>query len=187
MELKSKKSEKDITLKRKVIYIALFILSIYLVSCMQGLCYSKSDARYWYHRGDIKFNAKKYGEAKECFSKAIEINSNYEEAYFKRGEVYFRLAEYEKAISDFTKVIELNPNNAEAYFKRGRVCHRKEDYSSAIVDYSESLRIAPNEIKIYAYRGWAYEKIDRKDKAVEDCRKGCELGDFESCVAIQRY
>ncbi len=53
------------------------------------------------------------------FTKAIEKNPRFAEAYYFRGLVYYDKGQYDKAISDFTKAIEINARGAEAYSKRG--------------------------------------------------------------------
>ena len=56
---------------------------------------------------EVKKDAKK---ALEAFTKAIEINPNYVEAYFARGYTYSKLKEKEKAISDYRMCLKIQPN-----------------------------------------------------------------------------
>ena len=53
------------------------------------------------------------------YTKAIEIDPNYVDAYNNRGVAKMGLEDYKRAISDFTKAIELDPNDAVAYSNRG--------------------------------------------------------------------
>ena len=61
----------------------------------------------------------KYDLALSDYSKAIEINPNYAEAYNNRGFLYSYQQKYELALADVNKAIDINPNHAEAYANRG--------------------------------------------------------------------
>jgi tetratricopeptide (TPR) repeat protein len=81
----------------------------------------------------------KYDEAISEYNKAIEINSNYAEAYSNRGDAYAKQGNLSQAIVDYTKVIEINPNNVKAYDNRAILYYRlgKNDESLADVNKGE--------------------------------------------------
>lgn len=62
-----------------------------------------------------------------AYSKAIELNQNYSEAYFNKGiteriiigNCLKVLNSYEKSIELYDKAIELNPQYSKAYNNRG--------------------------------------------------------------------
>jgi Tfp pilus assembly protein PilF len=56
---------------------------------------------------DLKKDPKK---ALEQFTKAIEINPNYIEAYFARGYTYSKLKEKESAKADYNMCLKIQPN-----------------------------------------------------------------------------
>ena len=51
------------------------------------------------------------------FTKAIELDPKYAEAYANRGLVYANLKEMDKAVDDWHKAIELNPGLKEGIKK----------------------------------------------------------------------
>src|SRR5215204_1440714 len=53
-----------------------------------------------------------YDEAIREYTKAIELNPQFAEAYYNRGIAYSDKKEYDAAIQDYTKAIELNPRFA---------------------------------------------------------------------------
>ncbi|MFK7757878.1 MAG: tetratricopeptide repeat protein [Flavobacteriales bacterium] len=55
-------------------------------------------------------HADMYPEAVEKFTKALEHNPDYIEAYHNRGLSYKNMGKYELARADFSKVLELNPD-----------------------------------------------------------------------------
>ena len=61
-------------------------------------------------------------KAIEFFTKAIELNKYFAEAYCARGSIYgFDLQDYSKSILDYNIAIEINPEYAFAYNDRGCV------------------------------------------------------------------
>ncbi len=71
-------------------------------------------------RGVAKHNLQDYRGAIADYSKAIEIDPNYAEAYFKRGNAKYDFQDYKGAIADYSRAIEINPRYAsDAYYNRG--------------------------------------------------------------------
>ena len=52
------------------------------------------------------------------YSKAIEIDPKYAEAYCNRGVAYGKIEQWDKAIADFNKAIEIDPNYYQALTNR---------------------------------------------------------------------
>ena len=77
------------------------------------------------------------------FSKAIEIDPMYAEAYANRGVAYGILGQYDKAISDFNKAIEINPTYAEVYFNKALVFEKTGRVREAVEVYKEFIQHAP--------------------------------------------
>jgi len=62
-----------------------------------------------------------YPEAVRFFSKAIEIDSLYDQAWCNRGIAYFYLKEWQKARADFLQCRKINPNNENAIGELNRL------------------------------------------------------------------
>ena len=71
----------------------------------------------------------------EGYSKAIELDPYFAEAYFDRAHVYWWKKKFDKAIEDFNKAIELNPNNADAYNYRGEAHQLQGNNDLAEADF----------------------------------------------------
>ncbi|MGD8372790.1 MAG: tetratricopeptide repeat protein, partial [Syntrophobacterales bacterium] len=68
------------------------------------------------------------------FTRAIEINPRYAEAYFNRAGAYVEKDQYDQAISDLTRVIELDPEDPEAYNNRAVAYYYQGEYDKAWED-----------------------------------------------------
>lgn len=127
------------------------------------------DPLHYYYRGVIRsvyFN--EYESAIQDFSKTIELNSKYSEAYDDRGVCYRELKQYDKAIEDLDKAILFNPKDSRAYYNLGLTYHYKGDYDKAIENYSEVVRIAPRTPDAYFNRAKCYYILKKQARALED-------------------
>jgi tetratricopeptide (TPR) repeat protein len=75
------------------------------------LAKNKNCDNCYYNMGAIALDVKKDNEkALEYFTKAIEINPNYVEAYFARGYTYTKLKDKESAKADYNMCLKIQPN-----------------------------------------------------------------------------
>src|SRR5262249_50613271 len=91
--------------------------------------------------GMIHASGNNLDEAITEFSKAIELNPKYAEAYYERGVAQVRKSQHDRAIADFTEVVRLEPNKRAAYLSRGRAYCDKAQYELAVKDFTEAIRL----------------------------------------------
>ena len=128
--------------------------------------------------GIASVKERRYGRAIDDFSKAIELNPEYTQAYKaynNRGSVYAIRGEHDRAIIDFNKAIELNPKHAKAYSNRGNAYRKKEKFDLAIADYSKAIELNPKYVPAYNNRGNTYHEQEKFDLAIDDYSKAIEL------------
>ena len=109
------------------------------------------------------------------FTKAIELDPKYADAYNRRGASYSNKKDDDRAVADFTKAIELNPKFDMAYINRGASYMVKKKYDLAIADFTKVIETGTEIEFAYIMRADAYEKIGRKDLAAADNKKFREL------------
>ncbi|MBM4432468.1 MAG: tetratricopeptide repeat protein [Chloroflexi bacterium] len=78
-----------------------------------------SSAEESYNRGCELLDEGEYDEAIDEFTKAIELDPAYADAYSNRGWAYAITEQYDRAIADYNRAIELDPQNASVYVYRG--------------------------------------------------------------------
>jgi tetratricopeptide (TPR) repeat protein len=67
------------------------------------------NAKDHYNRGMFNWDLGEYDRAISDFTKALEIDQRYADAYYNRGLAYKYKGQYDKAITDYNKAIEINP------------------------------------------------------------------------------
>jgi tetratricopeptide (TPR) repeat protein len=76
-----------------------------------------------------------HDQAIPYYSKAIEINPGFANAYFSRGVALAEgKGEYDEAISDYDKAVEIDPGFVKAVLARGVAYYYKREYDKAWAD-----------------------------------------------------
>ena len=131
-----------------------------------------------------------YEEAIKCYTKIIEIDPNFKEAYNNRGLAYYNLKDYDKAIDDYAKAIEIDVDNnfKEVYKNRGLLYNLLGEYKKAINDYNKAIKLdVDNNFKeAYNNRGLAYYNLKDYDKAIDDYTKAIEIDDKYKIAYLNR-
>jgi tetratricopeptide (TPR) repeat protein len=96
-------------------------------------------------------------EAIADYTRAIEIQPDFLDAYFGRGTVYLKQGKLDEAFADFNHTIELNPDYAHGYWGRGGAYYVLGDYPKAIADYREYERLTG---KLEAYMRQRIEEME---------------------------
>ena len=90
--------------------------------------------------GTLSLREWKIPHAIAAFTRAIEIEPKYAEAYAKRGLAYYRTGQYKAAIADYTRTLDFKRYHADAYASRGDAYRALGETQHAISDYSASLK-----------------------------------------------
>jgi tetratricopeptide (TPR) repeat protein len=97
--------------------------------------------RHWGNRNGVRIA---YERAVDAFTRAIECDAQFTDAYFQRGKLYWReIQNYYRAIRDMSRVLELDPEYHEALFNRALAYQQRGDYDEAIADLENFLAADP--------------------------------------------
>ena len=128
-----------------------------------------------FNRGVAYRNLGEWDKAIADYTKAIELDPKYAEAYCDRGVSYSNLGQWEKAISDYSSAIRINPQFPDAISNRGIAYCNLLQWDKAITDYSRAIGVNPNNKEAYTNRGIALCNLDEWDKAIADYSKAIEI------------
>ena len=88
-----------------------------------------------YFKGIAHAMKGQHEQAIPYYSKAIETDPNFANAYFSRGIAYAQgRGQFDQAISDYDKAIEINPKFAKAILSRGAAYYFEGEYDKAWAD-----------------------------------------------------
>lgn len=114
------------------------------------------------------------------YTKAIELDPKFADAYYRRGSARHWAKDYDGAIADYTKVIELKPKYPYAYHARGLARHAKNDFDGAIADYTKNIKRNRKHTESYYSRGLARESKKNYYGAIADFTKAIKLNPVAS-------
>jgi tetratricopeptide (TPR) repeat protein len=83
-------------------------------------------------------------EAVKVFTKVIELDPNWAEAWNKRATALYFLGEFKKSQNDIDKVLELEKRHFGALAGQGLVNIQLKNYEKAIMSYKKAQEIYPS-------------------------------------------
>jgi len=108
----------------------------------KAILYDSTCAGYFHNRGFTKRQLKRYQEALEDFTRAIEVESdtlcqNKASSYHSRAITFKEMEDYSNAIKDHTRAIGLDTNRLEYLFCRGLTYLAMGDTLKACTDWKQ--------------------------------------------------
>ena len=93
--------------------------------------------------GSNLVNKQKFDKAIVVFSKVIDLDPKWAEAWNKRATVLYMVGEFQKSQDDIDKVLELEERHFGALAGQGLVNIQLENYDKAIMSYKKAQQIYP--------------------------------------------
>ena len=130
-------------------------------------------AKEWKEKGNHLVQERKYQEALDCYTKAIELDKNDPILYSNRSAMYYNLNDFENALLDAEEAIYLKPDYAKAYLRKGNTLEKQYKYQEALDTYKIGLQKDKNNTQLLE----AYQKLedslknlngDKNDNEYED-------------------
>ena len=94
--------------------------------------------------GSFYMSQNKLEIAYDTFTKTIELDSNWAEAWNKRATVLYLMGKYELSQADIDKVLKLEKRHFGALSGQGLVQTALNNYQKAIDSYIEAHKVHPN-------------------------------------------
>ncbi|MEI8186381.1 MAG: tetratricopeptide repeat protein [Chlorobiaceae bacterium] len=120
----------------------LHVLFIAIIALMlaYNAAFATSDAKSFLLSGEAKFKSKDFNGAIADYTKALELNPKYVEAYLNRGLAKRSVGDAEGAKVDLKKSIDLDPTpkDAAAYYYRALAKSALGDNDGALSDFKKA-------------------------------------------------
>jgi tetratricopeptide (TPR) repeat protein len=124
-------------------------------------------------------------EARDAYSKVLDIKSDSAAGYSLRGHVSHELKDYWAAINDYTRAIRLQPSSIRHY-NRGLSYRAAGAYDLAVADYSRALEFDARNAAAFYSRGNAYLQLEKYDLARADYTRVIELNGTDVSAYVNR-
>ena len=131
------------------------------------------------NRANLEDNMQEKSEwhkkAYEHFTEALELKSDFTEAYINRGAVFRDVGKFDLAFKDFDTAIEIEPKSANMYYERGIYYAKKGEHEKALNDFKIAIDLDSENADFYNSRGIIYKDTDEADLAIKEYKKAIEV------------
>jgi len=142
--------------------------------------------KYFVSRGRTSMKTRNYIIAIEDFTKSIELDEKYSDAFIQRAIVKSELGDYRGALIDNNKALELDPKNIEINRNNIFIKMQMQKYADVIPDCDAVLIKEPSNVNILVQRGDAKFQIGDKNGACLDWHNAVNLGYKEILERINK-
>jgi Flp pilus assembly protein TadD len=162
------------------------LMAIILLISAEAVPAQENSAVSWFRKGFSAEDTGRHKEAVEAYTKAIELNPAYVEAYHNRGVANYKLGKNQEAVDDLSRAIELDPKHPRAYYNRAIVLGALRRYKEAVDDGTKAIELNPKDANAYMNRGIDCIAMHDYDRAVADFNKAIQLSPKDASVCYAR-
>ena len=129
-----------------------------------GLAAQNTDSsQFYFQKGLEEKNAKRYLVASDHFTKAIEFNSGYVNAYLEKGYTNNEMRRPDAAKADFEKALQLDPQNETAIKELTTIFFNYRQYQNAL-DMVQKCKNCANKDRVTAMSYYNMEDYGKAEK-----------------------
>lgn len=122
-----------------------------------------------------KAKQKDYAGAIEEFTKALQVNPEFVEAYYQRGLAYYDLGKIPQAVFDYDEVLKRDSYYVEAYYCRALARLALKNLPGALKDVDKTIELNCYKAGAYNLRGVVERKLGNIESAIANFKKAAEL------------
>jgi len=133
-------------------------------------------AEQFYGHGIKLYKRNEYDASIGDFSRAIELDPEYVDAYYLRGRAYNDQNKGEQAISNFDKAITISANDYKLFLTRGVAYRGLTNYTKARDDFLKAIEIDAEMPHAYVNLGGMEIQNEKNEHGCQYLARACELG-----------
>lgn len=112
--------------------------------------------------------SRKYKEAIDAYTRAIDIKRDFADAYVGLGLAYYKLEKYPEAAEAYETAIGINPSIYSAYNKLGATYILLGEYAKALDVFKRSITLDPTNSEAHFNLGVVYVLMGNREGAVDE-------------------
>jgi tetratricopeptide (TPR) repeat protein len=136
-------------------------------------------AKQYFKAGEEFAKKMSFGDAIEQYTKALELDPEYDKAYIQRAIAYTQLNEYEKAATDFDRAMVFNDKDPDLYYYSGTAYHLQGKNDVALAKLNTAVEMKNNFLEALQVRSEVLLALERYQEALEDCKKCLKIKEDE--------
>ncbi len=147
----------------------------------QAIALSPETAVYHFQKGAIFYFQEDYDQARENFSRSLELDDKDASSYAWRGDTYFYQEQYDQALSDYNQALALESDFSSVYFFLLDTLIEQEKYDEALERANQLIDVVSPEddsilqAEAYAKRASLFLIKEDYKQALPDLDRAIEL------------
>lgn len=154
-------------LKKIIFYAPLLFVLVLLTNCSPKL----------YTTGKEFASSGNHEDAIEQFTKLIQEDPEFTDAYIARAESYEKLGNLKEAAEDYKRASVFKDNDADLFFKAGKLFFELENYAEAIPFLAKTTSLDKKHIEAFKLKMHSYIALEQYDKALIESNAILKLDD----------
>ncbi len=155
------------------------VLYLFITALIPSAILRAQSARQYFKAGEDFYESMSYFDAIEQYTKALELDPDYDKAYVSRAAAYTRIGDYEKAAADYDRALVFNDKDENLYYLSGRVWHLQGKNNIALSKLNQAISLKGNFLEAYQERAVVHMNLGMYDEALEDCKRCLRLKEDE--------
>jgi len=133
------------------------------------------ELRVYLTEGEILNTAKKYQEALDLYTEALQQLTDNNRLLYARALTAEKLGQIEMSVTDLGNIVKREPENAQALNALGYILIDKTNQIEKGLKYiKKALKLEPDDPAIHDSMGWAYYRLGQYDEALKYLRRAFE-------------
>ena len=129
----------------------------------------------WMNYGNQLWRYEQYDEAVEAFERVIEIDPNFDKAYYAMGLSYRDREDYPQAVTAFIKATETNPNPYYYWRYLGFSYRELQQFDDALAAYELAIAKSPEDFVLYIEHGDVLRENQQDRPALQSYNKALQI------------
>ena len=143
-------------LNKSLILTMLFLVVISFVECSPKL----------YKTGKDFAASGNYQAAIEQYTKLLDENPEFTEAYIARAEAHKNMEQFREAAEDYKRATALDKENEEVFFNAGRLYYQLKDYDEALPMLTKAVALEKKNMEAQKLTYQSYIATEQYDQAL---------------------
>lgn len=137
--------------------------------------------------GNKALEAGQWDQALAAFGDAIALDASLADAYAGQASVFLQTSRNAEAMQKIDQALKLNPRSARNYAIKAQILRNQGKSDHALPLLNRAIELKPQSAKLYTQRAGIFILLKRREAAIEDLTRACNLGNPKACERISDF
>ncbi|MCK4346043.1 MAG: tetratricopeptide repeat protein [Bacteroidales bacterium] len=131
-------------MEKKNLWTSIVLILVFLSTAVMG-----QNPRKFYKAGEEFIETANFEDAIEQFSKAIELDPDFVNAYIARANAYENVGKFEEATEDYNRALVFKPKEADVSYRLGVTYNKLNKYEEALLALNKATKLSKRNLPPY--------------------------------------